>query len=427
MQFHLEGVPPEAFRPLRERLKPFTEENVCRRLGVADLDRISIRHMPFYESRMQGTPLDALIMLFLLRGAISRRSADALGLQVLLDTGVLAQEGEAVRSHVDLMPCQGMWIATDPQFAERFPRGHVYPLGSDSYRLARGMLTAPVESALDLCTGSGVQGLLASRFARRVVCVDINPRALEFTRFNALLNDLKVETRLGDLYEPVRDERFDLVLCNPPFVPTPREQSELFFRDGGDAIHERILRELPLNPGGRCQITTLLIFDEQDYTAKVRGWLRNEMSVLVGRWHGQAVADYILSQLPYHADYATYAREVTEYHDHYRKLGIRELADGLITLVPGDARELRAIRPLRRNFAEDLHRWAFPPEDGPGRWGQHLDVVAEGIGPDRHRYGAAFLESGLFYECELTAEEHARALEGRGTTRLFSWGVLDPL
>lgn len=73
---------------------------------------------------------------------------------------------------------------------------------------------------LDMGTGSGVCALFAARLARRVVAVDINPAAVRCARMNALMNRLEesIELRQGDLFGPVRDERFDLVLFNPPFM-----------------------------------------------------------------------------------------------------------------------------------------------------------------------------------------------------------------
>ncbi len=74
-------------------------------------------------------------------------------------------------------------------------------------------------TVLDLGTGSGVLAVAAARSARSVVAVDINPAAVRCARINALLNGVedRVEVREGDLFDPVSGERFDVVLCNPPF------------------------------------------------------------------------------------------------------------------------------------------------------------------------------------------------------------------
>jgi release factor glutamine methyltransferase len=101
-------------------------------------------------------------------------------------------------------------------------------------------------SVLDLGTGSGALAVAAARTAGRVVAVDVNPEAVRCTRINLLLNHVEdlVEARRGDLFDAVTDERFDLVLCNPPyFRGQPGSELERAFRSEGFA--ERFASELP--------------------------------------------------------------------------------------------------------------------------------------------------------------------------------------
>ena len=50
----------------------------------------------------------------------------------------------------------------------------------------------------------------------------MNPRALAFASFNAALNKAaNVQCREGSWFEPVGDERFDVIACNPPYVISP--------------------------------------------------------------------------------------------------------------------------------------------------------------------------------------------------------------
>ncbi|MDQ6671429.1 MAG: methyltransferase [Chloroflexota bacterium] len=70
---------------------------------------------------------------------------------------------------------------------------------------------------LDLGCGSGAAGIAAAGRACEVVAVDINPAAVRCTRTNALLNNVEVDAREGDLFAPVRADRFDVVLFNPPY------------------------------------------------------------------------------------------------------------------------------------------------------------------------------------------------------------------
>jgi len=78
---------------------------------------------------------------------------------------------------------------------------------------------SPGETVLDLGTGSGALAIEAASRSTRVVAVDINPEAVRCARINALLNTLdnRIDVRLSDLFEAVAGERFDLIVCNPPF------------------------------------------------------------------------------------------------------------------------------------------------------------------------------------------------------------------
>ena len=84
-------------------------------------------------------------------------------------------------------------------------------------------LVSATAEVLDMGTGSGVCAVISARHARRVVAVDINMAAVRCAGINALLNQLehKIEVRHGDLFAPVSEQRFDLVLFNPPFLLGP--------------------------------------------------------------------------------------------------------------------------------------------------------------------------------------------------------------
>jgi len=139
----------------------------------------------------------------------------------------------------------------------------VLGISSASTSLAQLTVREPVERALDLGTGCGVQALHLADHAREVVATDVNVRALWMTRLNAALNGVDETTRLdvreGSLYEPVEGETFDLVVTNPPFVISPARGERLVYRDSGlpgDEVVRRVVSEGPrhLRPGGWCQV-----------------------------------------------------------------------------------------------------------------------------------------------------------------------------
>jgi release factor glutamine methyltransferase len=97
--------------------------------------------------------------------------------------------------------------------------------------LSRPGALPPDARVLDLGCGSGACGLAAARRGCRVVAVDIHPSAVRCARANALLNDLDLDVRHGDLFAPVADERFDVVLFNPPYYRgVPRDGLDFAWR-----------------------------------------------------------------------------------------------------------------------------------------------------------------------------------------------------
>lgn len=76
--------------------------------------------------------------------------------------------------------------------------------------------------ALDLCTGSGAIAVTLKHECPHaaVTAADLSTDALEVASANARLNHADVRFAQGDLWEPVQNETFDLILSNPPYIPT---------------------------------------------------------------------------------------------------------------------------------------------------------------------------------------------------------------
>ena len=131
----------------------------------------------------------------------------------------------------------------------------------------RGLGEAPLR-ILDLCTGSGCILLSLLHELRNAdgLGTDLSEEALEAARENAVRLGLQERAafRQGDLWEPVGDERFDLIVSNPPYVPTeviPTLEPEVrcgepyAALDGGEdglVFYRRIMREAAghLEPSG---------------------------------------------------------------------------------------------------------------------------------------------------------------------------------
>jgi SAM-dependent methyltransferase len=327
----------------------YSETRVCQRLGLKDINDLQMRALPIYrKEHLAGrAPLDTAIDLFLLQGIIPAgelgRLLNKRDCELLVRTGVLRiDETGAARTEVSLYPVGDRLFFSDPAWPQLSRARHspapfdpVMFVGTDSRWLARATVRRPVSNALDLCTGSGIHALLAAAHAGRVVAVDINPRAVLCTRFNAKVSDCRnLEVAEGDLYGPVGGERFSLITANPPFVPSPVDS--LGFRDGGrsgENIQRRIVAGLPehLAPGGMAQIVTEVgECDGAPLVDRVRQWLGNApMDIHVLRLRIHPVAAYALG----HAEGDTpgaFLQSVGAWADNLRTQGFTRVVSVLL-------------------------------------------------------------------------------------------------
>jgi release factor glutamine methyltransferase len=132
----------------------------------------------------------------------------------------------------------------------------------DSWMLARAVRAERLPAGarvLDVCTGSGLLAVTAALEGARATAVDLSRRAVLCAALNARLNGVRVRALRGDLFAPVRGERFDAIVSNPPYVPA--EDDEVPARGqrrawdagrDGRAILDRLCAEAPahLDAGG---------------------------------------------------------------------------------------------------------------------------------------------------------------------------------
>lgn len=119
---------------------------------------------------------------------------------------------------------------------------------------------------LDIGTGTGVLAITMQleRPNDTVLATDISPEALQVAQKNNQLLEGDVSFRLGSLFEPVKDQRFDVILCNPPYISLDEiplmdetvlnhEPKQALFADNkGLALYEEMAETIAdhLTPGG---------------------------------------------------------------------------------------------------------------------------------------------------------------------------------
>jgi release factor glutamine methyltransferase len=201
------------------------------------------------------------------------RALDVPRLEMLLNRGREAEAGALSRFFDDISrravrePLQ--YILGEAAFMGReffVEPGVLIPRADTETLLLRALERAgPGMLALDLCCGSGCLGIslkLAQRDAR-VICSDLSPQAVRISRDNAARLGADIEVRQGDFFAPLAGLVFDLILVNPPYIPScdmPGLQPEVLREpplalDGGEdglRFYRRLMGEAPafLAPGG---------------------------------------------------------------------------------------------------------------------------------------------------------------------------------
>ncbi|RPH41779.1 MAG: 50S ribosomal protein L3 N(5)-glutamine methyltransferase, partial [Burkholderiales bacterium] len=218
--------------PRFERPEPSAAEARAALLTVRDVLRWSV-------SRMQAAAIDfghgtadawdeaAWLLLWSLRLPLDR-------LEPVLDARLAPGEiGAAIalveRRCTERLPAayltgeawlRGVRFLSDPRaLVPRSPIAELLDTDALSPWLDDG---EPVGRVLDLCTGGGSLAILAARrFAvAEVLGTDLSADALALAAENVALHDVgdRVTLRQGDLWAAAAGERFDLVVCNPPYV-----------------------------------------------------------------------------------------------------------------------------------------------------------------------------------------------------------------
>lgn len=122
----------------------------------------------------------------------------------------------------------------------------VYEPGDDSFLLVKWIPEQlkhhPDARVLDMGSGSGILAVEAAKHAKHVIALDKNPEAVKATKEAVAKARLDNVTVLrSDLFSAIPDEKFDVIIFNPPYLPTHPDAKD-FALDGGKRGYELLTR-----------------------------------------------------------------------------------------------------------------------------------------------------------------------------------------
>jgi len=324
--------------------------------------------------------------------------------------GLVRREGQHVHPLVRLTPHDGLLLASDldsrAEEADYVPGMH-----NPSLTLAALTIRQPVERALDVGAGFGLQALLAARDAREVVATDVNPRALHYAALNARLNGLAIETRQGSWFESVKGESFDLVVANPPFVISPENRH--LYRDselGGEGVSRKVVREAArhLREGGYATVLANWICREGETWEPLGEWVEDSGcdALLLGneplvplqyaaRWN---------ERLRFDAE--AFEEALDRWLDHFEQLQAHAVGFGAVVLRRREGanwcRGLRLSLPATGEAARQLER-LFAAADEPRP--EDLSALRFRLPTHRLHQDLAFREGYELSEVTMTLDD----------------------
>jgi SAM-dependent methyltransferase len=264
----------------------YTHDAVTERLGKHVFAHLSTgERAPLVRATRAGDRLDVLARLFLVGEPVGVREARATLAPVPIDVwvagGLIAVRGDEVAGLLTIRPLGepgDRLVAHDrPERSGAVRADHVLGVSASTVALAGSTIRRPIDAALDLGTGCGIQAVHAADHSRRVVACDVNRRAVACATLTMELNELAtVSVRAGDLFAPVEGEHFDLIVANPPFVISPSQR--YLFRDSGrslDDLCRSIVQAAPryLADGGHCQLLASWVHVRgEDWRERLAGW-----------------------------------------------------------------------------------------------------------------------------------------------------------
>jgi SAM-dependent methyltransferase len=311
----------------------------------------SLRDVPVYERRLDGSPLATAVQVFLLERPVERTALEgalgADGAAAAIRIGLVEERDSQLVPRSRLLPVEGLLLAFDHfSRGDDDPEGYVAAYSPTASWLAALTPRRRVRRALDVGTGNGIHALLASRHADHVIATDVNDRALAYTELNAALNAItNVEVRKGSLFDPVAGQTFDLITCNAPYVVSPETKWQ--YRDAGlpaDEVSRRVVEESAAalaDAGFASMLVSWVAHSQDDPDARIDEWLDGTgCDAWVLGLSGADPLDHAAGWNEHLADdHAAFSAALDEWVGYFEGLGVEWISEGAVVLHKRAARQ----------------------------------------------------------------------------------------
>ena len=372
----------------------YTTPTLQKRFGSQEIPQLHLLKLYLLGIPLEPSRLNLLLRWFWIGipvdTATAREFIPERMIGLFLNAGVLTMEDGSLKSTVRISPFAEYLILSDHAVLRSGTlRADTILWPNPSTLLCYHLsIQAPVGRTLDLGTGNGILAVAAASHSGSVVATDLNPRARDFCLFNAALNGAtQVEFREGNA-EPVRGERFDLILANPPFFVTPSVRH--VYSDNSmelDGFCRTLIRQAPehLNENGYCQMLVEWVqVRGQSWQDRLKEWfagLECESQVLVS--YMRPAADYAMIRVQEDRDevYAPEAQAAmtTEWQTYFEGNRVEAVYGGIIVLRKRAGRNSIRMEELRakpvRPFGEFLRR-AFENREALERLASEEQLLA---------------------------------------------------
>lgn len=139
------------------------------------------------------------------------------------------------------------------------PRPETEELVEEALELIQRHIPGPSPSIADIGTGSGIIAITMKLEmpSAKVTATDISQKALETAQINAGELKAEIDFKLGDLLDPLKGQKWDVILSNPPYIAYAEADamsdsvkdfephSALFAEQEGLALYRKMMEDLP--------------------------------------------------------------------------------------------------------------------------------------------------------------------------------------